>query len=166
VVFKILQRVWESSEVKIDDITFESMYGVPVTNNAHQACPYADLQANWAPDLSIVIRDDGRGALPNAPALPHIPSAPPVNIYAHSSAPYAMNALALQTEATILAQGSAWQWIPDTRIGHRGRTGIVVEQAPEIDPWTQSIAPEVREGYRGVFPYDRFTKIPFPNAWE
>jgi hypothetical protein len=166
VVCEIIQRLRESSKVKLDDITFESVYAVPITNNAHQATDVIDRQANWAADLSIVVEDDGRGAFPGAPALPHIPTAPAVNIYAHSSAPYAMNALALEVEATILAQGSPWQWIPDTAIGHRGRTGIIVEQVPEIDPYTQSIAPEPREGFRGLFPYDRFTKIPFPDAWE
>lgn len=152
--------------MKQDDITFESSYCVPITNNAHQAVYGVDRQANWSPDLSYCVKDDGRGAFPGAPPLPHIPTAPALNVYAHSSAPYAMNALALQVEATILAQGSPWQWIPDTRIGHRGMTGIIVEQAPEIDPYTQATMPEPREGFRGLFPYGAFTKIPFPNSWE
>jgi hypothetical protein len=149
------------------DIGFESLYSVPISNNANQWTSQSDdLQANYPVDLTIQIEQDARGAFPGAPPLPHIPSAPARNMYGHESAPYAMNALALEVEATILAQDNAWQWIPDQPIGRRGFKGIVVEQAPEIDPYTQAIMPEPREGYRGVFPYDRFTQIPFPNSWE
>lgn len=148
-----------------DDITYDSEYAVPITNSAPLAA-MVDRQGNYPVDLHICVKDDGRGAHPGAPALPHIPTAPALNVYAHSSAPYAMNSLALQVEAIILAQQSPWQWIPDTAIGHRGRTGVVVQQAPELDPYTQATMPEPREGYRGVFPYSQFTSIPFPNAWE
>src|SRR5262245_26596170 len=145
--------------MKEDDITFESVYCVPITNNAHQATDVIDPQANWAADLSIVVAEDGRGAAPGAPPLAHIPTAPARNFYSHESAPYAMNAMALEVEAIFLQQGNPWQWIPDTAIGHRGRTNIVQEQAPEIDPYTQSIAPAPRDGYRGLFPDANFTKI-------
>lgn len=138
----------------LDDITFESAYCVPVSNSAHQAFAPGDPQANDPTDLLYIVREDGRGAQPH------------VNVYAHSSAPYTMNALALQVEATIMAQNHPWQWIPDTAIGHRGRTGIVVEQAPEVDPYTQPMMSEPREGFRGVYPYSLHTQIPFPSPWE
>lgn len=149
-----------------DIVTFDSVYAVPVTNNAEQAQRPVDPQGEYPQDLLYLVRDDGRGALPGAPPLPHIPTAPVVNIYSHESAPYAMNALALEVEATIMSQNHPWQWIPDTRIGHRGRTDIIVEQAPEIDPYTQPMMPEPREGRRGLYPYEWHTQIPFPSAWE
>ena len=152
--------------MKESDITFESIYAVPITNNAHQASDVIDPQGNWPVDLGVNFVDDGRGAMPGAPPLPHIPTAPARNFYGHESAPYAMNPLALQVEATLLAQNSPWQWIPDTAIGHRGRTTQIQQQAPEIDPYTQATMAEPREGFRGIIPYDAFTKIPFPDAWE
>ena len=138
----------------LDDVTFESVYAVPISDNAHQAMPAIDPQAERPVDVYAAFVDDGRGAAPER------------NFYGHESAPFTMNAMALEVEGVIMAQPSAWQWIPDTPIGHRGNTGMIIAQAPEIDPWTQPLMSEPREGYRGTFPYDRFTKIPFPNAWE
>jgi hypothetical protein len=152
--------------MKESDVTFESIYEVPISFSAHLATDVIDPQAEYPTDLGIMVRDDGRGAAPGAPSLPHIPTAPGENVYSHLSAPYAMNAMALGVEAAILAQQSPWQWIPDTRIGHRGKTGIVVEQAPEIDPYTQAIMPEPREGFRGLYPYSLHQEIPFPQPWE
>ncbi len=142
-------------DLYVDD-NFDSFYAVPVTNSADRALAGPNPQAEYPTDLSYYFC--------NLDSLAGV--APDRNVYAHESAPYSMNPLAIEVETTLMAAPASWQWIPDQPQGHRGNTGPVVAQAPEIDPYTQPLMPEPRRGYGGVYPFEWHTALPFPNAWE
>lgn len=141
----------------IDDlVTFDSVYCVPISNNADQALAPVDPQGEYPQDLFYYFCElKGQAGV-----------APQRNVYAHESAPYTMNPLALAVEGAILAQPHPWQFIPNVPEGRYGVTWPIVEQAPEVDPYTQPLMPEPRSGYSGIYPYEWHTRIPFPNAWE